>query len=200
MMPITSRLLYGTFAVLFFASASAHAREASDQSSAFSTVQPHECIDLAARGQTLARELLGLGDIRVDLDVDVLCEQITQTHSVVAFLDALTLAAVSFRSDGSDSESPLGLARSLARDEAAEAGVNVESPAVELRAHEILASHLNNALSSVRLLPLNQQAPHGEATPEAWIFEMSLPTLGDHGFYAVVSRDGLTDVYNYGFN
>lgn len=48
--------------------------------------------------------------------------------------------------------------------------------------------------------PSDFSPPGGESISEYWIWEMFLPRVSDHGYYAILDRGNQRPTYNYGFN
>jgi len=144
-------------------------------------------------------DLKGLGIL---VDKEELQKQQTFEGSIL-FTTALREALRSFIEDGSDS-SPRDIVQ-LVED---------LSPAFfpSKQAHEAALQdrvlYYMNESGELSLIP-DLEGPtwdkdssllpeKGESVEENWIFNLKLPALGDHTYWAVVDRKGLTESYNYG--
>jgi hypothetical protein len=68
-----------------------------------------------------------------------------------------------------------------------------------------LVCELNHRETSLRLVTRDDPMPEGgEAVAGNWVFELHMPRVSDHVYWAVVARApdrrGEVQVYNYGFN
>ena len=111
-----------------------------------------------------------------------------------AFLDALELALVSFIEDGEDDQSPLG----LIADDPDSYDLTDDPDADELAM--IVKDYMNAGNSTLQLItPESGIRPDGgESLEKFWVFLLQMPELSEHNFWAVVSRTGRREAYNYG--
>ncbi|WP_353929298.1 lamin tail domain-containing protein [Okeanomitos corallinicola TIOX110] len=113
----------------------------------------------------------------------------------VTFTEALSLAIQSFLEDDNEIESPLGL---ILNDPGS---FDLAGDVTKAMATEKVRSYLNEG-GVLTLYPTAKRntAENGETVEENWIFELSLPAMGDTIFWAIVPRAGEKKVYNYGFS
>lgn len=140
----------------------------------------------------------GLDEMTVDVSVSEVDAQAAAYASTVDFISALEAAMVSFLTDDSDIESPLGIAYFVA--EGSWDPNNAEGQTFEEATFEALVDHLNRPTASLALVPIGQTAEHGESVADAWIFFLTIDDLSDHLYWAIVDRQGIDGTYNYGFN
>ncbi|MEA5580150.1 lamin tail domain-containing protein [Nodularia harveyana UHCC-0300] len=113
----------------------------------------------------------------------------------VTFTEAVSLAIQSFLEDDNEIESPLGL---IMNDPGS---FDLTGDVTKAMATEKVRSYLNEG-GVLTLYPTAElsTAENGETVEENWIFELSLPAMGDTIFWAIVPRSGEEKVYNYGFS
>lgn len=137
-----------------------------------------------------ALESMGLGAMKVDIDMSEVEAQQKAFPGKVSFDAALRAALESFVHDGDDPESPLGLVEGYDDPELCGGGTHQAQ----------LMCLMNDASTTLGLVHRGESAEHGEEPKDAWIFTLSLDKLSDHGHWAVVDRAGVEATYNYGFN
>lgn len=166
-------------------------------------------LDLAADGepamtdQRAFEEMLaratsefGLPNLTVDISCAQVAEQEEAYEGQRSFGQALNLALKSLLNDGSNIESP----RSIVENEWGSDGLD-----------ERLLGFLNDDTAVLCLVHEDERsetdAGHrvyppegGEKLNDNWLFYLRIPSLSDHMFWAVVSRNDGGRVYNYGFN
>ncbi|MBW2460681.1 MAG: hypothetical protein JRH11_03475 [Deltaproteobacteria bacterium] len=110
---------------------------------------------------------------------------------------ALDAAIKSFLGDDTDVESPLA----LLVDADDSATCPQEDPAERLRCH------MSQPDTLLALVPRRDDADdavyppeHRESIDENWVFYLSMPSVSDHLFWAVVPHTNFGAAYNYGFN
>lgn len=142
-------------------------------------------------------ERFAISQVTLTFDECEVTKQTTRFAQDRPFEQAFVDAFSSLLQDGTHSESPVALARELCsgREQLQEC------------VRETLRHHFNSAESRVTLLPMepcttcmSYSPEHGERVEENWLFFVTLPTLSDHLFWAIVPRDREKQVYNYGFN
>ena len=100
-------------------------------------------------------------------------------------------------------ESPLNNALAVAAETDDSHETNSE---VQLeRARELLSRHFNRSTTQMVLLEDGKEgrgyAPEkGEDPKKYWIFSLVMPSLSDHIYWIVISRDDYLTAYVYGFN
>jgi hypothetical protein len=134
----------------------------------------------------------------VDLPEGEVDAQATAYPGAVDFISALEAAMLSFLTDDSDIESPLGIAYFVA--EGSWDPNNAEGQTFEEATFEALIDHLNRPTASLSLVPIGQSAEHGESVVDAWIFHLRIDDMSDHLYWAIVDRQDVATTYNYGFN
>lgn len=137
-----------------------------------------------------ALESMGLGAMKVDIDMSEVDAQEKAFPGKVSFDAALRAALDSFAHDGDDPESPLGLVEGYDDPELCGGGSHQAQ----------LMCLMNDASTTLGLIHRGESAENGEEPKDAWIFTLSLDNLSDHGHWAVVDRKGVEATYNYGFN
>ena len=137
-----------------------------------------------------ALESMGLGAMKVDIDMSEVDAQEKAFPGKVTFDAALRAALDSFAHDGDDPESPLGLVEGYDDPELCCGGSHQAQ----------LMCLMNDASTTLGLIHRGESAENGEEPKDAWIFTLSLDNLSDHGHWAVVDRKGVEATYNYGFN
>jgi len=101
-------------------------------------------------------------------------------------------------------ETPLNNARDVALSQV-DKGAKLD-PRVQLeRAREVLKNHFNRPTTQLVLLKSGEedrgfQPERGEDIKENWVFSLLIPTLSDHIYWIVVSKDQSPKAYVYGFN
>lgn len=131
---------------------------------------------------------LSLDRLKNDLRVEEAQFQEKMFPSALSAEKAVALALRSFLNDGSHIESPLALAKLVAKDDLISS------------AKKLLFSHLNQYSSEITFVRLGEKPEHGEEVDSYWIIRLKIPSLSDHIFWAIIPRDGQSSPYNYGFN
>lgn len=137
-----------------------------------------------------------LNGLKVNYDIAAL--ESAETDDMYSYLEALDLAIESFLTDGTYSESPLGIVPTAMK---AYKG-NASKPQQHL---DKLIDLINSggSLCMPDIEGASEKCFHaeeGESVEKNWIFLLQIPGLSDHLFWAIVPKDGKEKVYNYGFN
>lgn len=135
---------------------------------------------ISKKARALVQSAFSLPNLTVAIsekEIATYQHQFLQKQNEDAFEQALYRAFKSWLSDATDAESFLQ---------------NVPN-------REQWMTVLNQRDAVLTLLPSTEIAPRGERPTQNWIFVLSIPTLSDHQFFAVVNTVKQT-VYNYGFN
>lgn len=162
--------------------------------------EPRECIDLARIAADTIKAKYELPNIKVEISVADVCDQIQNLDSKIDLVSAVTLAFESLLTDFTDVESPLALAIDIAF---ADLDINYTSPVpdhVVKHAQKILLDHLNTKTSSIKLLARTESPEGGESVDSNWILLLRAKKFSDHSYWAIVDRKGEIPTYNYGFN
>ncbi|MCB0569781.1 MAG: hypothetical protein KDC66_08470 [Phaeodactylibacter sp.] len=140
--------------------------------------------------------------LRFSLDEEEAVQQMQVEGTAVALANALREALKSFLYDGSSPESPRNLVME----------VHGYLPGQMPYAEQLLDNKLREYMDAGELMLIPRyesiseddwdfNPPEGrEPTLGNWIFGLYLPTLSDHYYWAIVSRNGTVETYNYGFN
>jgi hypothetical protein len=133
----------------------------------------------------------GITELGVILPPDEVCAQQQQYDNLVSFSAAVEAAIVSFLSDDEDMDSP------LARLEFVDGG-----PCLAGDPSDRIRCFMDRPDSSFELIGPQSRFPpeHRESLDESWSFYLSMDSLSDHLFWAIVDRSGAQPAYNYGFN
>jgi len=132
----------------------------------------------------------GIEELEFIFPFDEVSTQTALPGNEVTFIEALTLAIESFLEDDRDAESPRALLEFAAAPPCFDGG-----PAARVRCF------MNEPGSMIRLVTMaGPPAENGEGVEQNWVFFMTLPSLSDHLYWAIVDRSGVRDAYNYGFN
>lgn len=121
-----------------------------------------------------------------------------ESTSKVLFINALREALDSFLNDDADYESPNSIAQEVIYD-IYENSLEMSYVEIKRAASIELKKMMINSMY-LRLLTPSESPEHGESPIKNWIFHISIEDLSDHLFWAVVSKDGLSKTYSYGFN
>ena len=138
----------------------------------------------------------GLNGLKINYDM-ILLESIT-TDDMYTYLDALDLALESFLTDKSNPESPLAIVPDVMK--------SYKGNASKPQQHLQKLIELINSGGTLCMPDIDGAsekcfyAEEGEDVERNWIFLLQIPELSDHMFWAVVSKDGKEEVYNYVFN
>ena len=119
-------------------------------------------------------------------------------EGTVSFADALDAAIQSFIEDGDDIESP----RSILLDADDDPECPQEDLADRVRCYMSRSdSHLAIVHDDIgNEQPRVYPPENGESIAEYWIFFLEMDRLSDHFFWAIVDRNDVSNVRNYGFN
>ncbi|MDX2005373.1 MAG: hypothetical protein SFU83_08865 [Meiothermus sp.] len=128
------------------------------------------------------------------LEIPDLEIELPRVADAQAFLDALELALCSYLEDGEDDQSPLG----LIADDPDAYDLTDDPDADELAM--IVKDYMNAGNSTLRLVTPDSgiRPDGGESLEKFWVFLLQMPELSEHNFWAVVSRSGRREAYNYG--
>ncbi|HMO40797.1 MAG TPA: hypothetical protein PKC76_05825 [Saprospiraceae bacterium] len=164
-----------------------------------------ESFDLKLMVEMVEGEFL-LPGLAVDIDEDEARIQGALEGATVSLEQALQATLRSFLYEDMDGENPRELIVNVH-------DIRRENFDSEAAWNEALLDKLHHYLNNggkLRLLPLeiptnedelDFSPPHdGESTRENWIFQLQLPKLSDHVFWAVTDRSGAKATYHYGFN
>ena len=161
------------------------------------TSKTNNCSSLMDSAKNALNEV-GLKSIDLKISCKDLKKQINLTGAI-AFEQSLRSALRSFFNDFSDIESPLSISIAVAIDENGLSWAE-PLPAETIDAgKEILFEQLVKD-ATISLVKLEETPEMGESPRDSWIFKLKIPNLSDHLYWAVIDRDGLNPVYNYGFN
>lgn len=157
--------------------------------------------------ENILNEQFGLAGIQWTFEPGELDRQLRLPGNLV-FNAALRAAMYAFLYDDQGPESPANLAANVFEK------LRRQDFASIVDFHEALDTTLKPLFreGKLRLTPLTiyetnpddlveiNIPPNGESVLDNWIFQLNLPTLSDHVFFAIVPRSGAMDVQVYGFN
>ena len=129
---------------------------------------------------------LGVEGLEVDLDETEVGAQTLKLENRISFDSAFRRALGSFIFDGSDDESPISVVSGVFPGEDAQ---------------EKLLEFMNQG--KVMLLKVGESPDGGtgdKTVEDYWIFQLSLPGLSDHAYWAMVHRKDVKPTTNCGFN
>lgn len=128
----------------------------------------------------IIRNEYGFKMLQLEIAHDTVEQETRDFKNDISHEAALRMALESFLKEDRDPESPLAIAGSPQR----------------------LRRLLDHSSSVVHLLR-SDESPEGytsDATTRAWIFQLSIPRLSDHVYWAVIDRQGRSLPFNFGVN
>lgn len=159
--------------------------------------------ELSVRSKFIIDNEFGLDQLALRVDMSHLVDKLSE-GTFVPFDYAVRMALESFLTDGKDDESPLRIAKIgfFKKNKHAKIkekfGFNQDS-----KVQQFLREKLQQGDATLSLVSddgLQGRPERGESTEYAWVFELTVPGLSDHIYWAVVDLDGYQPTYNYGFN
>ena len=117
--------------------------------------------------------------------------------NAISAAEAVRRGLASFLTDATDPDSPLGILIERVRDER---GESIPSAATQQEARRCLEVFLDDPLTRLRLLALDEEPEGGPAVRQRWALQMENDTLSATIHYAIVDRTGVQPTTNYGFN
>lgn len=157
--------------------------------------------DLLTSLQKIIRQTFGLSFLNFVARDQDLSAQMAINNQVISVDQALYAALHSLLHEQLGGESP----KSIVQEVHQLFPENTEQWESELQARV----HQYFEQGTLTLLPIDPEdsdeefpvnpPEEGESVEENWVFELSLPTLSDHIYWAIVPRNG-SQAYHYGFN
>ena len=160
--------------------------------------------EFSVRSKLIIDNEFGLDRLELRVDMGHLVKTLSDGGAFVPFDYAVRMALESFLTDSKDEESPLRIARLgfFKKDKHADMKEKIgfsQQKKVQAFLREKIQQG-DAVLSLVSGNCLQEQPEGGESGDYAWIFQLEVPSLSDHIYWAIVDFDGYRPTYNYGFN
>jgi hypothetical protein len=160
--------------------------------------------ELSVRSKLIIDHEFGLDRLELRVDMGHLVKALSAGAAFVPFDYAVRMALESFLTDSNDEESPLRIARLGFFKKHKHAGMKERfgfSQDEKVQAFLREKIQQGDAILSLVSGDCSQERPEGgESGDYAWIFQLEVPSLSDHIYWAIVDFDGYRPTYNYGFN